>query len=231
MNFLFGCDPEMFLLDKPGSPVSAWGKFPGTKDNPHRLSKGAVQVDGNALEFNIDPASSASEFVDNILSVQEELYEMVAAKGLVMDYVPIIKFPDDVWSELPPEAKVLGCSPDYNSSGERNCAPEIPEGYRTAAGHIHLGWGEYLDPDSENHIQFCARLSKFVEERWYEAFPLDANDAHRLEYYGADAAFRPKMYGIEFRFPTNRWLNSLELMYIAYWTVEAAAKEFFENEM
>jgi len=55
MKILVGCDPELFVK-KDGVLVSAHGLVQGSKEHPFRVSKGAVQVDGMALEFNIDPA-------------------------------------------------------------------------------------------------------------------------------------------------------------------------------
>ena len=56
-QILVGCDPEVFVA-KGGKFISAHGMIPGTKKAPHKVERGAVQVDGMALEFNIDPAAS-----------------------------------------------------------------------------------------------------------------------------------------------------------------------------
>ena len=50
-----GADPELFVK-KGRSFQSAYGMIPGTKQKPKKVIKGAVQVDGMALEFNIDRA-------------------------------------------------------------------------------------------------------------------------------------------------------------------------------
>ena len=50
-----GADPEIFLGDADGGLVSAYGLIKGDKEHPFPVTNGAVQVDGMAAEFNIDP--------------------------------------------------------------------------------------------------------------------------------------------------------------------------------
>jgi hypothetical protein len=75
-TYTIGADPEVFV-GKNNSFVSAHGLVQGTKEAPSPVYKGAVQVDGLALEYNIDPASTPEEFEDNILTVQSQLKSMI----------------------------------------------------------------------------------------------------------------------------------------------------------
>ena len=68
MEILVGCDPEVFVK-KNNQFVSAHGLIRGDKKNPFPVKDGAVQVDGMALEFNINPAHSENEFVFSVQSV------------------------------------------------------------------------------------------------------------------------------------------------------------------
>jgi len=77
-----GADPEVFVKQG-GKFVSAHGLVQGTKEEPFVVDKGAVQVDGMALEFNIDPAKNAKEFSDNIRVVMDILDGMVPDHELV----------------------------------------------------------------------------------------------------------------------------------------------------
>src|SRR5690606_33825534 len=73
-----GCDPEFFLkLRSNGANRSAHGIVPGTKKEPHKLDKGAVQLDGTAVEFNIEPAKSPKDFTNNIESVLKDIRKIV----------------------------------------------------------------------------------------------------------------------------------------------------------
>ncbi len=77
-----GCDPEAFLKQA-GRFVSAHGLIPGTKAMPHHVDNGAVQVDGMAVEFNINPASDATQFVTHINSVMAQLQAMLEGYEVV----------------------------------------------------------------------------------------------------------------------------------------------------
>lgn len=208
MNYLIGADPELFLTigDK---FVNAHGLFPGNKQNPFPVEKGAIQVDGVALEFNIDPAKTEEEFVTNISVVLKQMNEMVRAvdKDMRLNFIPVAKFDEEEFLEFPDECKILGCDPDYNVSGKINRQPEelMYEPLRTGSGHIHIGWTQGVDPFSPEHFNDALLVSShFASLPFSRLTPLEAE---RLKYYGADGAFRPKPYGVELREYSNVWVE------------------------
>ena len=81
-----GTDAEVFLVDKTGSPVSAVGIVPGSKNEPMPVLEGngyAVQRDNVMLEFNIPAASSAAEFSASIDKMLKHLSdEFAKPRGL-----------------------------------------------------------------------------------------------------------------------------------------------------
>jgi len=89
MEILIGADPELFV-SLGGKLVSAHNLIPGTKMAPHPVNNGAVQVDGMALEININPASTSKEFCKNILSVLKQLKEMIPSYEFVIE--PAVHF-------------------------------------------------------------------------------------------------------------------------------------------
>lgn len=204
-----GCDPEIFLW-KNGTFVSADGLFPGTKAEPHPLEKGAVQVDGLALEFNIEPAKTEEEFDRNIQTVLNQLGEMVhkVDKDMHLVFRPIANFTSENWNKFSETSKVLGCDPDYNIKGDINPNPSeklANTPIRTAAGHVHIGWTQGKERGDAMHFSDCC----FISEQFHRAkifAPKIADEFTRLQYYGANGAFRPKPYGIELRSPSNVWV-------------------------
>lgn len=210
MKFKLGCDPELFLFDGL-EYVSAYGKFPGTKKEPHKLNKGAVQVDGMALEFNIDPAETAQEFSDNIEEVKEQITRMVADVDpkLVMVFTPFARFEEKYFHVQPVECKILGCDPDYGKDGQQKVPnPELMNRpFRTAAGHLHIGWTEGQDPMEASHFEDCRFIANLFEN--VKGFvPETPDELERTKYYGAPPSFRPKPYGVELRSPSNLWVQS-----------------------
>jgi hypothetical protein len=214
----FGCDPELFVLDAEGVAVCADGLIPGTKTDPYKVPGGAVQVDGMAAEFNIDPVTTFEDFQSNCKLVMGSLKKMLP-KGYTLSAVPAMEFTEKVWEESPDHAKELGCSPDFNAwTLEANPPPTPPEGsrLRTASGHIHVGWTNDIDPFNPDHIGHCVDLVKQLD--WFLgtwSVTVD-KDNRRRSLYGKAGAMRFKPYGVEYRVLSNFWLttpNRMEKMW------------------
>ena len=207
MGLLLGADPEMFMSNEQGLIRSAHNVIPGTKEKPYPVLQGAVQVDGLALEINIDPAKNKGDFLRNITTVKSELETM-----LPVGHSVVIKgyhyFSGEYMRMQPPESLVLGCDPDFNAWTKKpNPAPNAGTNLRTAAGHIHFGWtkNEVMD---EWFFDLCCRFTRHLD--WsvgLYCYLLD-NDKERKNLYGRAGAFRPKPYGLEYRTPPNAWLTN-----------------------
>ncbi len=214
MFLKLGCDPELFLRDKYTQDfVSAHGLFPGTKSNPHAIDRGAVQVDGTALEFNIHPAETKEQFVRNITAVKAQINEMVrrVSDDLEIVLLPVAKFYEMYFNLMPLESKILGCDPDFDENGVEKTPPEGMQDrpFRTAAGHIHIGWTEGQDPRGTDHFENCKRIAKnFKNVTGYA--PVTPEERERCRFYGAPGSFRPKGYGVELRSPSNLWIKNVD---------------------
>lgn len=206
IDFTIGADPEFFVHQN-GLPVSAHGLIPGDKKNPHKVGWGAVQVDGMALEFNIDPAKGEAGFLRNLNKVMESILKMVPDYQFYDN--PVADFGQEYIDSQPLEAKILGCEPDYNAyTGLPNPTPDGDLGFRTASGHIHIGWHKQMvDPMDPDHFQDCIVLTKALD--FFLGIPslLWDQDNRRRELYGQAGAFRPKPYGMEYRVLSNKWLS------------------------
>lgn len=208
-GFLFGCDPEMFVTDPEGNPVSAYGLIPGTKQEPHKVERGAIQVDGMAAEINIDPVDNFEDWNTNIVTVVKEL-KAALPKGFGLKLEPAVRFSQSVFDAQPDAAKELGCDPDFNAwTGEVNPTPDLSEEpfLRTAAGHVHVGWCEGMPPTDTLHNVHCQDLVKQLD--WFLgawSVKLDP-DLTRRKLYGKAGAYRPKEYGVEYRVLSNFWLK------------------------
>lgn len=231
MNILIGADPELWIVDnKTGKPISAEGLFEGTKANPYKVEHGAIQVDGMAAEFNINPANNAYEFTRNILSVLCALRDEIARRNPDLDFsfsfASVAHFGAKYIQAQPEHAKELGCTPDFNAyeGGEANPTPDADMPFRTASGHIHVGWGEDFDVLNREHIEACCMFSKQMD--CFVAGPMlsleGADGKIRRELYGKAGAFRPKPYGVEYRTTSNVWLSDVGLISkVFYQTKEA----------
>ncbi len=216
-EFLVGADPELFIVNAKGKLVSAHGMVPGTKDEPFKVRNGAVQVDGLAAEFNIKPAATERAFKTNLTAVQNQLTAMLP-KGHKLVAVPTAHFGKEFLAKQPKEALELGCDPDYNAyTGKVNPRPDgAAVDFRTGAGHIHIGWCSGVDPKLQEHYEACCFIAKELDARVGVLSLLWDDDAKRRVLYGKAGAFRPKPYGMEYRTPSNAWLNSPKLVGFVY---------------
>ncbi len=228
MEILLGADPELFVKDK-GKVISAHGLVKGDKLHPFPVKDGAVQVDGMALEFNINPAKNEEEFIHNINSVMGQLAAMVPEFKIVAQ--PTAKFTKEYMLAQPKEALELGCEPDFNAwnEGRVNPKPDQELPMRTGAGHIHIGWTEGADIEDPSHLIDCMEIVKQLDSYLGVASVILDPDVERRKMYGAAGAFRPKSYGVEYRVLSNFWLSSPELISWVYKTTRLALTDLLRG--
>jgi hypothetical protein len=232
-HILIGTDPEVFLRSKStGRMISAHGQFPGTKDEPFPLDRGALQVDGHALEFNTDPVGSENEFLHVVNHVFNQVKGFVHETNSDWEVVlePVARFDSEYFDTLPDESKVLGCTPDFSAvTGKQLDAPDISkQPLRTGSGHIHIGWTQFDDAFDEaefrKRLVLANRITPYLlktAEKWE-----NADSTIRRQYYGREGAFRPKHYGVELRALDNLWLKDDASILEVFRTTKAA----FEKE-
>lgn len=207
-GFKFGCDPELFVLNAEGVAVSP-DFIPGTKDEPYKVDCGAVQRDGMAAEFNIDPVTTFDDWNKNIKTVLAGLEKFLPA-GHALVPKPAVVFDAAIFDAAPDVGKELGCQPDFNAwTGEINPPPNDPENpyLRTASGHLHVGWTEDADLSDVQHILNCRDLVKQMD--WFLGgwSVQKDSDPTRRRLYGRAGACRYKPYGVEYRVLSNFWVT------------------------
>lgn len=228
MQFLVGCDPEVFVKQN-GVFKSAFGLIKGDKKHPQKVDKGAVQVDGMALEFNIDPAATDDEFVINVQSVFDTMKLMVPEYEVVA--TPVAHFDMEYIKAQPAEALELGCDPDFDAwSGVANIKPNAERPMRTASGHVHIGWtnDKTIEDGEHRHQAFVsARQMDFflgLPSLFYDL------DTERREMYGKAGCCRIKPYGVEYRTLSNAWLLTEERMRWVFNSVQQGMKRLIEGD-
>ena len=200
-----GCDPEFFIQSKEdGDVVPICGLLGGTKDNPMRTDHGFVQEDNCAVEVNTVPARTEREFIDAVQAVMDDALSLLKPYNFIESAVH--EFQPFQILNAGDEALRFGCDPDYNAwTGRKNPRPKPPNiGFRAAAGHLHVRWGnENIDP--REYTKACD-LTLGVPG------VLMGDDLKRKELYGQAGAFRPKNGGVEYRVLSNFWAFKPELI-------------------
>lgn len=219
-----GADPEVFLRDtRSGKYVSAHTFLPGTKEKPHPVKFGAIQVDGVAAEFNIDPAQGSELFCRNIEMVMSQL-RLMLPNHIEICIHPAAEFDAAYFSSLPLEVRQLGCNPDFNAwTGKQNDAPKGDTPWRYCGGHVHLGWTKDQDVNDPTHFEDCRIVAQQMD--YYLGIPSLSwdKDHRRRAAYGKAGSMRVKPYGLEYRALSNRWLISSQLQqwvwYAAFYSI------------
>lgn len=230
MQIKIGCDPELFAFDG-DTPVSVHGILPGNKVFPHRVPKGAIQVDGVAAEFNITPARNSTEFLLNIKHVTRLMSRILHNKNpnLKLRAVPTALFSQEYFDSLPFMAKELGCEPDYSAyTLKENPKPKTDKPFRTASGHVHIQFRDppVDDPHDWNHMADCGALCQHLDNVLLPVSRLWDNDEERRQLYGSAGSFRPKTYGVEYRVLSNRWIDADWTIKYVFDTVYKVTEEF-----
>ncbi|HET8689265.1 MAG TPA: hypothetical protein VFM18_21855 [Methanosarcina sp.] len=228
IQILVGCDPEVFVKLN-GKFQSAFGLIKGDKKNPMPVNKGAVQVDGMALEFNINPAKTEEEFIVNVQEVFNTLRAMVPKYEVVA--VPVADFDPSYMKQQPLEALELGCDPDYNAwTLDANKKPDGDRPFRTASGHVHIGWTNGEDITDGGHFSRAANVAKQMD--FFLGLPSLAydKDTKRRSMYGKGGCMRVKPYGVEYRTLSNAWLNSPKLIGWVFRNVQAGMNRLMNGE-
>ena len=197
-----GCDPELFLKERRlGEYQSCIGLFGGTKNQPRQLGNRygfGVQEDNVALEFNIPPANSYTEWLDSIEYALIKLEEEANGYDYDLAIDPIAIFnPDELQHPL---AQVFGCDPDVNAwTGEINHRPIMKNpNMRSAGGHIHVGSKPLSTIDVIKAMDLFLGVPSILMDK----------DRQRRKLYGKAGACRLKPYGGEYRVLSNFWLQN-----------------------
>jgi hypothetical protein len=221
IKMMVGADPELWIYDNQAKKIiSADGLFPGTKEEPFKVPYGAIQVDGMAAEYNIDAVSKSKQFVFNNIAVLRSLRDEIKARNPALDFSfkfgPVAEFGAEYIAEQREEARRLGCTPDFDAykDGQPNPAPDAEMPFRTASGHVHVGWGDDYDITDPEHLEACVMMAKQLDSSvGIYLLQLEGKAGKkRRKLYGKAGAFRPKYYGMEYRTPSNVWLADTHLM-------------------
>lgn len=139
-EFLVGTDPELFLVSqKTGKVKSAVRVIPGTKERPHKvkeLGKGfALQTDNILAEFNVPPTNSKSEFIKNILKMQQYIKELAQTKNPDLDIKCMASAHVPKTELRSKQAQAFGCDGDYCVyTGTQNEILRTPDSDLRSAG-------------------------------------------------------------------------------------------------
>ena len=234
-----GSDAEMFLQDTDtGEIISAEGYIKGSKDEPFYFDESdpyaSTQLDNVLAEVTIKPATKMEEFADGLLK-SIDFVRSILPKNIIPVALPAANL-DDRFLQTE-QACIFGCQPDFNAYDMYMNHKPFCEDYtlRSSGGHLHLGYDNLEVPFNDDELfnyepdPQRSRIVKVLDLFISVPLVLIEPDNKRKELYGKAGAFRPKPYGLEYRTPSNYFLNSRELMNWVYSNTHKAIN--FLNEI
>jgi hypothetical protein len=203
MEMRLGSDPEVFLQDNTGKPISAIGYINADKWSPLQIpdmpAGYTLQEDNVSLEYGVPPASSADMFVEHINNIMEKSKEWLP--NLSFSKLSCIVFPEDQMQH--PLAHIFGCEPDFDAWTKMpNAKPQPPHPFmRSAGGHVHV-------ETTKNAFDVIRAMDLFLG---VPSVLMDDGEM-RKQLYGKAGACRVKPYGVEYRTLSNFWIFKNELI-------------------
>lgn len=227
-NITIGADPELFLINsETGAVVSSIGIIPGEKGNAYRsadMPEGyGLEIDNILAEFNIPPTRTKEEFIEAISYMKNYIKKFIKAKNKKLDILCKASMMVDEDQLQSPEAKLFGCSVDYNAYTEE--PNPKPQGERTnlrsAGFHIHIGY-------DNNNVDTSLLLIKYLDMYLGVPSVVKDGDTKRRSLYGKAGCFRLTPYGLEYRVLSSYFLtNKLTLSWV--WNGVAKAIEAYNE--
>lgn len=207
-NVTIGADPELFLINsKTGKVVSSIGIIPGEKGEPYRsddMPEGyGLEIDNILAEFNIPPVMTKEGFIEAMTYMKNYIKKFIKAKDSSLDILCKASMMVDEDQLQSPEAKMFGCSVDYNAYTEE--PNPKPKGERTnlrsAGFHIHIGYDDC-------NVDTSLALIKYLDMYLGVPSVLKDNDTKRRSLYGKAGCFRLTPYGLEYRVLSSYFLSN-----------------------
>lgn len=225
MSLVFGTDPEFFLQDDRGNFKSAIGVVNGTKISKIDLGNDNKLFYDNVLaEVNIKPGNNAEACVENISRCLTKMAKTISPYRLLLQASATMPAAECKH----PDAVVFGCEPEF-CAYEMSIvqAPECKTTFRSAGGHIHLGFAEekypLMAPDDDGGVArawgrvWVVRMMDLfmgIPSLWMDQ---DPHSPARRRLYGKAGTHRPKdEYGVEYRATSNFWLRSPNMVRLTY---------------
>lgn len=227
-NLFVGTDPEMMLLNRNGNHVSAIQVVKHSKDDRLDLGGGNKMFYDNVLvEFNVAPAASEEELIFNLSSC------FMSASKKLRGYL-LKPQSSQIYSSQEcshKDAQVFGCEPEYCAYDMAQLNPPTCEPgntFRSAGGHIHLGYPEEAYPllspitDEDRNERdwgriWVVRMMDLFVGLTSLLIDHDPTSAYRRKLYGKAGTHRPKEdYGVEYRPLSNFWLASPSLVSLIF---------------
>ena len=229
LDLTFGTDPEVFAsYEKNGldyvEPPAFFRyelKVPHKPDKKHPIfierDNIVIMEDGAAFEYTVPPTKGSKSFFDNISLANRMLSDWLGKYNYKIYKKPVINYEVDKFINKPEEyqlALIFGCDPDEDAIEVGYQCTTIDaklHPFRYGGGHFHIG---SFDSEISEFIKFYHRpfiqlLAITVGTIVVAHSKYPDLERQRALLYGRPGRFRnDKPWGIEYRTPSNSWIDN-----------------------
>ncbi len=231
----FGSDPEIFACyyydnkefvePAPIFRIERGVKVKNKNSNhPIFFENNEIKIieDGVAFEFTVPPSNNSNDLFCSINRGIEITEEIVSKFGFGISIKPTINF--DInrfnysnYSEEIILSLIFGCDPDRDAIEENYISRVIDarfHPFRYGGGHFHIGSQnkKIVDFMHEFFSPFIKLLAITVGNLVIANSNYPELEKIRAEIYGRPGRFRIQEWGIEYRTPSNSWVENKELI-------------------
>lgn len=227
---LIGTDFELLVKDTEGKFRSAIPFIEGTKSEPQTVGAEGfmIQHDGVLAEGNVPPVGikSGEEMWENLQFILEQM-QIRLPNGLKLECCTSADFQDDELEH--PEARVAGCTADYNAwnEGAINIPPNFRKTNARCCGHH---WHISAPGLSAREAM---RLIRILDVTLALPLLFEDDDRQRRKLYGKAGTFRLKDFGnalgVEYRVLSNVCLKNKDIFDFTWSGIRSALNKFNEG--
>jgi hypothetical protein len=209
-----GCDPEFFFL-KNGRVIGSERvlSVDGEEYEGRWGRAGKMIIDGVQAEINPIPDTCRQTLSYRIGSAFEKTKELMEAhkdaKELEISIDPLVPITPAELGDLSDKAKFFGCTPSKNIYDEKNIMPIQDSSkyyFRSAGGHIHLGCSNVAE--AHKNAENIVKMLDILVGNTCVLVDRHEGNVERRKLYGRAGEYRTPKHGIEYRTPSNFWLEN-----------------------
>ncbi len=242
-----GSDPEIFVEDGKGKIIPAFD-FLGSKENPNKCpgygesynlhnpdndDRGnTIYWDGFQAEFTTLATNCMGWHGDSLQAGLRGLYELVKKhdKKAKLSHKTVFDISKRLLKSAAPEHVAFGCNPSLNAYGMSGLEmPGTAVEYRSAGGHVHLGFNDNKSLTKDDYINMVKGLDAIMGVAGVSLFA-KYDDPRRRMMYGLAGEYRLPPHGLEYRTLSNAWLFHPVLANIVF-DLSRTAAMFGKNKM
>jgi Phage phiEco32-like COOH.NH2 ligase-type 2 len=207
-----GSDPEIFAEDEDGQLIPAFN-FLGSKTKPtvanatNGQGPNNMYWDGFQAEFETAASHCMGWHGDSLQNGLKGLHNALKVYNpkAKLSVKTVFDIPQKVLAEAKAEHVAFGCNKSLNVYGaEGFTAPghEVP--YRSAGGHIHIGFqgAKFTTKEIEDAVKAMDAVLGVAAVSMFGNY----DDKRRRLMYGLAGEYRLPKHGLEYRTLSNAWL-------------------------